>query len=148
MKVLYTLLAVILLSACTSTQTKSTERADAEVSGIKFSLGKYNIDSEDKKILDAYIVKNNKKYSETYKVGIVGRTDYVNTTDFNVDLGYKRAAATAKYLEEKGVEVAYILSAGETDNVVTDLYVAQNFKNIAARETNRSITLITIHKVK
>lgn len=146
MKVIYILLAIVTLSACTYTVKKSTIRYDAEVSDVKFDFAKFNIDAEDKKILDAYIAQQNEKYNGDYKVAVVGRTDYVNTTDFNIDLGFKRAAATARYLESKGVRIEFVQSAGETDDVVIDPYIAQNFKSIGVRETNRSITLITIHK--
>lgn len=137
---------MFILASCSMSQTKQTIRYDAEVSDIKFDYAKFNIDAEDKKILNAYIAQKNKKYNGDYTVAVVGRTDYVNSDEFNINLGFKRAAATAEYLESKGIKIAFIQSAGETDDVVIEPYVAQNFKNIAVRETNRSITLITIHK--
>ena len=147
MKFFYTILMLVLLSGCASSQKNATIRYDADVSNIKFDFGKHNIDNVDKITLNKFVTDNNIKY-DSYLVGVVGRTDFVNSNNFNADLGLKRAQATAKYLQSKGDVVAFVQSMGETDDVVIEPYVGDMQKGIAVRVTNRSVTLITIHKVK
>lgn len=153
MKILAILLAAtFLMVGCATQQKAHSPRYDADVSIVKFNFDKSGLADAlvvvhtAKDTLDEFIHKTDHKYGAGhYKIGVVGRTDYVADEHYNDHLGMYRAKAVAAYLESKGVSVFLIQSAGETDDVVTEPYVAENFPGVGTRETNRSVTLITVH---
>lgn len=149
-KTISTILISVFLFGCAvnkeATDREATVRHDADVSIVKFAFDSSALTPTTKNTLDIFIETNNKLYPDGYVIGVVGRTDYVATDSYNIDLGLRRAKAVKAYLKEKGVVVTFVQSMGESDPVVIKPYIAQNFDNIAVRETNRSVTLITIHR--
>ncbi len=152
MKILLVLLmAMFVITGCAQKQIK-TMRYDADVSIVKFNFDKSELKDafvvllKAELTLDEFIHKNDHMYGrDNYKVGVVGRTDFKADEHYNEHLGMKRAKAVAHYLTDQGVNVFLVQSAGETDDVVTAPYRAENFPGVEFRETNRSVTLITLH---
>jgi len=150
-KTILSVTMAVFLFGCASTKTVPENiniHHDANVSMVKFAFDSSVLDATDKSTLDAIVTANNEKYGDDYTMAVVGRTDYIASDEYNSDLGMRRAKAVAEYLKSKNVTVAFVQSMGESDPVVIEPYVAQNFDNIAVRETNRSVTLITMHKGK
>jgi len=137
------------LFGCATTNTVSQNtnvRHDAKVSIVKFAFDSSKLNANSKTTLNNVVAANNEKYGKDYVMAVVGRTDYVASNEYNNDLGMRRAEHVSAYLKEKGVTVTFVQSMGESDPVVIEPYIAQNFDNIAVRETNRSVTLITLHR--
>lgn len=148
-KIILSATMAMFLFGCASTKTvpeSTNARHDANVSMVKFAFDSSALDVGSKSTLDSVVASNNEKYGTDYIMAVVGRTDYVASNEYNTDLGLRRAETVAAYLKEKNVTVTFVQSMGESDPVVIEPYVAQNFDNIAVRETNRSVTLITLHK--
>ncbi len=146
-KIVLSMVLAVFLFGCGSMKTvpESTNvRHDANVSMVKFEFDSSVLDAADKSTLDAVVAANNEKYGNNYTMAVVGRTDHIASNEYNTNLGLRRAETVAAYLREQNVTVAFVQSMGESDPVVIDPYVAQNFDNIAVRETNRSVTLITM----
>jgi outer membrane protein OmpA-like peptidoglycan-associated protein len=58
--------------------------------------------------------------NQGYKLVLVGRTDHIGTTDYNIYLGEMRANAVAKLLTSKGVDSnkLKVISKGEMDPII------------------------------
>lgn len=71
--------------------------------------------------------------NESYKLVVVGRTDQIGTTDYNIYLGEMRAKTVAKLLISKGVDPnkLKVVSKGELDPVIrcSPCNAASNAKN-------------------
>lgn len=152
MKFLAILFAALFITGCATQAKIETKRYDADVSIVKFNFdksdlaGAFVVIKEAKHTLDDFIHKNDHMYGRHgYQVGVVGHTDFKADEHYNDHLGMKRAEAVAHYLKDKGVHIFLVQSAGETDDVVTEPYRAENFPGVEYRETNRGVTLITLH---
>jgi OmpA-OmpF porin, OOP family len=65
------------------------------------------------------------KYPD-YKLQVNGYTDFIGTSDYNMNLGLKRAAIIQKYLEAQGVDKNKIVSASRgEDEPFADLYTSE-----------------------
>ncbi len=78
--------------------------------GIQFETGKATIKKKSYPILDEVVAAM--KENPDYLLDIAGHTDNVGDDNFNLDLSKQRAAAVEKYLEDKGIEHARIMSEG------------------------------------
>jgi peptidoglycan-associated lipoprotein len=79
-----------------------TPKEEVTLEDIHFDFDKFNLIPEARKILDkhaAWLLKH-----KDYKVIIEGHCDERGTTEYNLALGERRAAAAAKYLVSLGVE--------------------------------------------
>jgi OmpA-OmpF porin, OOP family len=79
------------------------------LTGVKFETGKDIIKTESYTILDNVVKVMNENPS--YKLRIFGHTDNVGDPAKNLDLSDRRAKAVQKYLTDKGVNAARLLSA-------------------------------------
>jgi len=152
MKLLTISLVALFITGCATQAKIETKRYDAEVSIVKFGFNKdqladtFTVVKEAKTTLDEFINKNDDMYGRHgYEVGVVGHTDFKADEQYNDNLAMRRAQAVAHYIKDKGVHIFLVQSAGETDDVVTKPYRAENFPGVGYRETNRAVTLITLH---
>ncbi|WP_064590818.1 OmpA family protein [Streptobacillus moniliformis] len=72
-----------------------------------FGSNKFNLKEEQKNILDSLIEKIKNR-----EVVVIGYTDTDGNNKYNLDLGLNRADSVKKYLENKGIKVKEIRSAG------------------------------------
>lgn len=96
----------------------TTDKIEEEIKKnniVYFEFDKYNINTEDMKILDKHInyIKNNKK--NINNIVIEGHTDEKGTSEYNISLGEKRAKSIKIYLQSKGIDKKIIstISYGE-----------------------------------
>lgn len=70
------------------------------------------------------------KYPD-YKLNVIGHTDFIGTSKYNLDLGLKRAKIIQKYLETKGISHNKILtsSRGEEHPVADHITRSGRIKN-------------------
>jgi outer membrane protein OmpA-like peptidoglycan-associated protein len=103
-------------------------------SKIEFETAVSALSSSDKALLDLYAAKL--KSDPAQRLRIAGHTDNVGTEQSNLDLSFKRAESTAKYLINKGVNPGQlsIESYGETQPV-------ENNITPEGRQTNRRVEM-------
>jgi OOP family OmpA-OmpF porin len=102
------------------------------LTGLQFETGKDIIRKSSYKIMDE-VVKVMSDHPE-YRLVISGHTDNTGTPEKNLELSQKRAAASAKYLVDHGIDPSRITSAGYGDTMP----VADNKTN-AGRAKNRRV---------
>jgi peptidoglycan-associated lipoprotein len=88
---------------------------------VHFALDSDQLYDSEKPLLDttaSCLQKNDKQ-----RVSIVGNADERGSTEYNQDLGQRRAQAVANYLEEKGAaptQVEAVISHGEESPICSD----------------------------
>jgi outer membrane protein OmpA-like peptidoglycan-associated protein len=88
---------------------------------VHFALDSDQLYDSEKPLLDTTaecLQKNDQQ-----RVSIVGNTDERGTTEYNQQLGQRRAQAVANYLEEKGAaptQVEAVISHGEESPICSD----------------------------
>lgn len=122
-------LPIVVVTACSSTNTAATKAAEAETSSsssglssaqlkileklqkqnnstVYFDFDKYNINSNFTKLLDqhAEFLRTNPSIS----VVVEGHADERGTPEYNIALGERRANAVKAYLQSRGVIASQI----------------------------------------
>jgi len=90
-----------------------TVKEEVKLEDIHFDFDKFNLTPEARKILERHadwLLKH-----KDYNVVIEGHCDERGTTEYNLALGERRAASTAKYLTDLGIDKARVetISYGE-----------------------------------
>lgn len=79
------------------------------------------------------------KYPE-YKIHVIGNTDFIGTTEYNLKLGLERATIIQKYLESQGIGADKIVASSQgEEKPMADLFTS------SGRAKNRR-TEITLKK--
>jgi peptidoglycan-associated lipoprotein len=85
-----------------ATQEQAASQITTDLKDINFDFDKYNIRSEDRKILSyhaAFLLKN-----KNVQIVIEGNCDERGTVKYNLALGDRRAKEAKKYLVKSGVD--------------------------------------------
>lgn len=141
------MLPLIAITACTTTSNKSVDNNASnggnstgytkeqkfehlqQINTIYFDFDKYNVKPEFSQILDDHA--NFLSTNPTYNIVIQGHTDEQGTSEYNIALGERRAAAVKAYLQGRGVTASQmsIVSFGKEKPAVLGHDAVANEKN-------------------
>jgi outer membrane protein OmpA-like peptidoglycan-associated protein len=96
---------------------------------FEFDDARFKTDAQTEKSIGEFKKWMN-KYPD-YKLNVIGHTDFIGTSKYNLDLGLKRARIIQKYLENKGISPGKILifSRGEEQPVADQITRSGRAKN-------------------
>ncbi|MCU7960079.1 MAG: OmpA family protein [gamma proteobacterium symbiont of Bathyaustriella thionipta] len=112
-------------------------------SATLFAFDKSDLTDDGKAAIEEYRAALSPELSEAYEVIILGYTDNVGSTEYNIGLAERRAKAVSNYLAGTGVDASklHVLDMGESEPIASN-------DTEEGRAENRRVEIIVIGELR